>query len=131
MPRAYVTRKHPTYNSDIVLCGGAAICSPGEGAEPELDFVNRDRVWTPTRPQAWHRPFAEALLTGDSTRAQEAIVCAQRAVLTRYLELAGGWEVQPGEIADLANAVDILQALKRTTDRTSAYLIDHSQVGSV
>jgi hypothetical protein len=99
---------------------------PGEGAAPELDFVHRDRVSAsrdfrvsqPLRPPAWHRPLGEALLTGDSTRVHEAIVRAQRAILNRYLELAGGWEAQPEEAADLENAVDILQALKRRTERT-------------
>jgi hypothetical protein len=120
MPRADVIQKHPTHNSDIVSCSGDATRLPGEGAEPELDFVNRDRVPT-ARPQAWHRPFAEALLTGDSIRVHEAIVCAQRAILNRYLELASGWEVQPEEAADLANAVDVLKAIKRTADRAPIY----------
>ena len=120
MPRAEITRNHPSY-SDIVSGGGDSRRLSGGGAEPEIDFVNRDRVSTPTRPRGWHRPFAEALLTGDSARAHKAIICAQRAVLNRYLELASGWEVQPEEAADLANAVDILQALKRTTDRPPIY----------
>jgi hypothetical protein len=58
------------------------------------------------------QPGDLALLTGDSTRVHE-IVRAQRAILNRYLQLASGWEAQPEEKADLGNAIDILEALKR------------------
>lgn len=43
---------------------------------------------------------------------------ARIAILNRYLQVAGGWEAQPEEEAELGNAIDILQALKRTTERT-------------
>jgi hypothetical protein len=126
MPTADATPEHTINDSETRSGGVDAKRMPGEGAAPELDFVHRDRVSASTdfrvsqalRPPTWHRPLGEALLTGDSTRVHEAIVRAQRAILNRYLELAGGWEAQPEEAADLENAVDILQALKRRTERT-------------
>jgi hypothetical protein len=126
MPTADSTPEHTIYDSETRSGGVDSKRMPGEGAAPELDFVNRDRVSAstdfrvsqPLRSPAWHRPLGEALLTGDSTRLREAFVRAQRAILNRYLELAGGWEAQPEEAADLENAIDILQALKRTTERT-------------
>jgi hypothetical protein len=135
MPRADAIPKLSTHISDASSKRADSARMPGEGSEPELDFVNRDRVLALTdfrvsrpahfrgisKPRTWHRPFAEAVLTGDSIRVHEAIVHAQRAILNRYLELASGWEAQPEEAADLANAVDILQALKRTTDLTPIY----------
>jgi hypothetical protein len=126
MPTADTTPGHSICDSETRSGGVDSKRMPGEGAAPELDFVNRDRVSAsrefrvsqPLRPPAWHRPLGEALLTGDSTRVHEAIVRAQRAILNRYLELAGGWEAQPEEATDLENAIEVLQALKRTTGRT-------------
>jgi hypothetical protein len=126
MATADATPEHTIYDSETRAGGVDAKPMPGEGAAPELDFVHRSRVSVSPdfrvnqalRPPAWHRPLGEALLTGDSTRVHGAIVRAQRAILNRYLELAGGWEAQPEEAADLENAIDILQALKRTTERT-------------
>jgi hypothetical protein len=126
MPRADATPGHSIYNFETLSGRADSKCVPGEGAVPELDFVNRDRVSASTdsrvsqalHPPAWHRPLGEALLTGDSTRVHEAIVRAQRAILNRYLQLACGWEAQPEEEADLGNAIDILEALKRTTKRS-------------
>ncbi len=126
MPTADTTPGHSICDSETRSGGVDSKRMPGQGAEPELDFVNRDRVPAstdfrnsePPRPQAWHRPLGEALLTGDSTRVHEAIVRAQRAILDRYLQLACGWEAQPEEEADLRNAIDVLEALKRATERT-------------
>jgi hypothetical protein len=125
MPTVDTTPGHSIHDSETLSGGVDSKGMPGEGAEPELDFVKRDRVSAPTdvrvsqalRPPAWHRPLGEALLTGGSTRIHEAIVRAQRAILNRYLQLASGWEAQPEEEADLGNAIDILEALKRTTER--------------
>jgi hypothetical protein len=126
MATADATPEQSIYDSETRSGGVDAKRMPGKGAAPELDFVHRSRVSASPdfrvnqtlRPPAWHRPLGEALLTGDSTRVHEAIVRAQRAILNRYLELAGGCEAQPDEAADLENAIDILQALKRTTERT-------------
>jgi hypothetical protein len=123
MSTADTTPEPKIYDSETRPGGVNSKHMPGEGAAPELDFANRDRVSASPdctvnqalRPPAWHRPLGEALLTGDSTRVHEAIARAQRAILNRYLELAGGWEAQPEEAADLENAIDILQALKRMT----------------
>jgi hypothetical protein len=126
MPKADTIPAHSIHGCEALSGGVDSKCMPGEGAEPELDFVKRDRVPAstdlrgsqPLRPPAWHRPLGEALLTGDSTRVHEAIVRAQRAILDRYLQLACGWESQPAEEADLRNAIDVLEALKRATERT-------------
>jgi hypothetical protein len=126
MQKADTIPAHSIHDSETQSGGVDSKRMPGEGAEPELDFVNRDcvpastevRGSQPQRPQAWHGPLGEALLTGDSTRVHEAIVRAQRAILDRYLQLASGWEAQPEEQADLRNATDVLQALKRATERT-------------
>jgi hypothetical protein len=115
MPRADAMRQHSTHISDIRSERG------GFPEEPELEFVNRVGVVAlkdAFTPQQWHRPYAEALLSGHSTQLPAAVTLAQRAILNRYLELAAASETQPGEATDLSNAVDVLQGLKRTTDRT-------------
>jgi hypothetical protein len=108
---------------------------PGEGAEPELEFVDRVSVVAmedlklslPTycgdafRPQQWHIPYAQALMCSDSTNVRAAITVARRAILNRYLELTAASETQPEEAADLANAVDVLQALGRTAQHTLSH----------
>jgi hypothetical protein len=126
MPTTDTTPEHSIHVSETRSGSADSKGMPGEGAAPELDFVHRDRVSAstdfrvsqPLCPPAWHRPLAEALLTGDPTRVHEAIVRAQRAILNRYLEWTCGREAQPEEAADLENAIEILQALERTTDRT-------------
>jgi hypothetical protein len=98
----------------------------GNGAEPELAFVNRDGVAAPsdselchsTYFQEWHRPYVEALealMDGDPKKVHEAIIRAQRAILNRYLELTAASESEPDEAEDLATAVEVLQAMKRQT----------------
>jgi hypothetical protein len=69
-----------------------------------------------SKPQEWHRPYAEALMCWNSAELYSAITRAQRAVLNRYLEMLAASKSEPEEAADLTNAVDVLQALKRTTD---------------
>ena len=126
MPKADTIPAHSIHGSEALSGSVDSKRMLGEGAAPDLNFVNGGRVPActdfrisqPLRPPAWHRPLGEALLTGDSTRLHEAIVRAQRAILNRYLQLASGWEAQPEEKADLENAVDALQALKRATERT-------------
>jgi hypothetical protein len=104
---------------------------PGSGAEPELEFVNRDGVAAPsdsalchsTYFQEWHRPYVEALealMDGDPSRVHEAVIRAQRAILNRYLELTAASESAPDEADDLATAVEVLQAMKRQI-RTPVY----------
>jgi hypothetical protein len=128
MLKAATTPEHSIYDSAPVSRGADSKHMSGEGAEPELDFANTDcvssdfRVSQPTDAPAWHRPFGEALLTGDSTRVRAAIVHAQRAILNRYLELAGGGEAQPDEETELGNAIDILRALKRTYSSRALHL---------
>jgi hypothetical protein len=128
MPNADTTLKHPTCDPETTSYRGDSTRMLGEGTEPELKFVNRisvvalnDLMSNPpmhfrnvSEPQKWHTPYAEALMCGDSTKVHAAITLAQRAILSRYLELTAGSETQPEEAADLANAVDVLQALGRT-----------------
>jgi hypothetical protein len=103
----------------------------GNGAEPELEFANRDGVAAPsdselchsTYFQEWHRPYVEALealMDGDPNKVHEAVMRAQRAILNRYLELTAASESEPDEAEDLATAVEVLQAMKRQT-RTPVY----------
>jgi hypothetical protein len=81
MPRADVARNHPTYNSDIVSYGGDSTLLPGEGAEPELDFVNRDRVSTPTRPRVDNIFHVKSQL-GHSCIASTMVYCASNPKLS-------------------------------------------------
>jgi hypothetical protein len=97
----------------------------GSGAEPELEFVNRDSDAAASDSnlrhsmhfQEWHRPYVEALealMDGDSSRVHEAVIRAQRAILNRYLEfLTVAPESRPDEAEDLATAVEVLRAIKR------------------
>lgn len=87
---------------------------PGNRAEPELEFVNRDGVAAPSASrlchstyfQEWHRPYVEALealMDGDPSRVHEAVNRAQRAILNRYLEMAAAAESPPDEVGGLGN----------------------------
>jgi hypothetical protein len=104
---------------------------PGNGAEPELEFVSRDGVAAPSASrlghstyfQEWHRPYVEALealMDGDPSGVREAVNRAQRAILNRYLEMAAASESPPDEAEALATAVEVLQAMKRQP-RTPVY----------
>jgi hypothetical protein len=126
MPRPGST-PHPKSVSDRDDSAGM----PGDGAEPELDFVNRDGVAAPSASrlghstyfQEWHRPYVEALealMDGDPSRVHEAVKRAQRAILNRYLEMAAASESPPDEAEALATAVEVLQAMKRQA-RTPVY----------
>jgi hypothetical protein len=102
---------------------------PEKVATPEFEFVSRNNLLAPMsfesrnpryfrdglRPRMWHIPYVEALMVGDSSKVHEAIVRAKRAILNRYLELATASESEPDEAEDLANAVDVLQELKKST----------------
>jgi hypothetical protein len=103
----------------------------GNGAEPALEFVNRDSVAAPsdsnlrhsTHFQEWHRSYVEALealMDGDPSRVHKAVNRAQRAILNRHLELAAASESPPDEAEALATAVEVLQAMKRQA-RTAVY----------
>jgi hypothetical protein len=103
----------------------------GNGAEPELAFVNQDSVAAPsdsnlrhsTHFQEWHLSYVEALealVDGEPRKVHEAVIRAQRAILNRYLELTAALESRPDEAEDLATAVEVLQAMKRQT-RTPVY----------
>jgi hypothetical protein len=61
--------------------------------------------------QQWHKPYAEALLEEDFTKLPELITAAERAILTRYLELNAS-KIPTDERLDLRHAVDALVQLK-------------------
>ncbi|MGA2096584.1 MAG: hypothetical protein ABSH39_09825 [Candidatus Acidiferrum sp.] len=68
--------------------------------------------------EKWHRPYAEALIETDPAESIRLIALAERAIITRYLELC----ICPGsedEYQDLWQAVDALSELKEinTTSR--------------
>jgi hypothetical protein len=98
----------------------------GNGAEPELEFVNRDSVAAPpdsdlrhsTHFQEWQRSYVEALgalVDRDPSKVHDAVIRAQRAILNRHLELAATSEFPPDEAEALATAVEVLQTMKRQT----------------
>jgi hypothetical protein len=105
---------------------------PGEGVEPELTSSSgkilpeepqsareqQPRNWGATFErnhlffvQQWHKPYAEALLEDDFTKLPELITAAERAILTRYLELNAS-RIPTDERLDLRHAVDALVQLK-------------------
>jgi hypothetical protein len=104
---------------------------PGEGVEPELTSSGKirpeepqcakgqqPRKWGATFElnhlffvQEWHKPYAEALLEDDFTKLPELITAAERAILTRYLELNAS-KIPTDERLDLRHAVDALVQLK-------------------
>ena len=61
--------------------------------------------------EKWHKPYAEALLEVDPAKSKRLIAVAERAIFTRYLELA----VSPGsedQYHDLWQAVSVLSELR-------------------
>jgi hypothetical protein len=61
--------------------------------------------------EAWHGPYAEALIEADPAKSKRLIAAAERAIFTRYLELC----VSPGsqdQYHDLRQAVNALSELK-------------------
>lgn len=106
--------------------------TPGDGVEPELTSFSgkilpeerrsaeeqQPQSWGATFElnhlffmQQWHRPYAEALLEDDSTKLPELIAAAERAILTRYLQLNAS-KIPTDERLDLRHAVDALAQLK-------------------
>jgi hypothetical protein len=102
---------------------------PGEGVEPpssgkilpeepQSALERPPRNWGATFElnhlffvQQWHKPYAEALLEEDFTKLPELITAAERAILTRYLELNAS-KIPTDERLDLRHAVDALVQLK-------------------
>jgi hypothetical protein len=105
---------------------------PGEGIEPELHSLSGEtppaapesapreqpRNWGAAFElnhlffmQQWHKPYAEALLEGNPAKLAELITAAERAILTRYLELNAS-NIPTDERLDLRHAVDALTQLK-------------------
>jgi hypothetical protein len=114
------------------LLGEHSTPLPGEGVEPELTsssgkilpeepqsaYEQQPRNWGATFErnhlffaQQWHKPYAEALLEDDFTKLPELIIAAERAILTRYLELNAS-RIPTDERLDLRHAVDALVQLK-------------------
>jgi hypothetical protein len=100
----------------------------GQGLEPELQAINSESVsGLPAgedRPQyfkqvfakqKWHKPYADALMEGDTQKLASAIAKAERAIFNRYLELSTA-EDHSDERMDLCRAVEALRELKRGLD---------------
>jgi hypothetical protein len=106
---------------------------PGTGIQPELRSLSDENLpaasseSAPSEPprswgatfershlffmQQWHRPYAEALLEENTAKLPELITAAERAILTRYLELNAS-NIPTDERIDLRHAVDALVQLK-------------------
>jgi len=96
----------------------------GQGLEPALQAVNSESV-SGTRPgddrpqyfkqvfakQRWHKPYADALMEGDTQKLASAIAKAERAIFNRYLELSTA-EDHSDERMDLCRAVEALRELE-------------------
>ena len=63
------------------------------------------------KKQQWHKPYAEALMEGDTAKIPEAVNSAERAIFARFLELDATSE-SADESIDLQTAMDALSELK-------------------
>jgi len=116
----------------LELLRGQSTPLPHDGIEPELTSFSgkilpeerrsaeeqQPRNWGATfelnHPffmQQWHKPYAEALLEEDVTKLPNLIAAAERAILTRYLQLNSS-KIPTDERLDLRHAVDALVQLK-------------------
>ena len=64
------------------------------------------------KKQQWHRPYADALMEGDTTKIPGAVSCAEQAIFARFVELTATPE-NGDETADLRKAIDALSDLKK------------------
>jgi hypothetical protein len=62
--------------------------------------------------EKWHKPYAEALIEADPVKSKRLVTIAERAILTRYLELCGSPDSQH-QHDDLRKAVNALSELKQ------------------
>jgi|SRR5580704_4699131 hypothetical protein len=64
------------------------------------------------KKQQWHRPYADALMEGDTAKIPSAVSCAEQAIFARFVELNATAE-NGEETADLRKAIDALSDLKK------------------
>lgn len=89
--------------------------SDENGDTPE---ANINRRWAPSlyesifKKQQWHRPYADALMEGDTAKIPSAVSCAEQAIFARFVELDATPE-NGDETADLRKAIDALSDLKK------------------
>jgi|ERR1700675_2093460 hypothetical protein len=80
--------------------------------------ANVDRHCVPSlyesifKKQQWHRPYADALMEGDTAKIPSAVSCAEQAIFARFVELNATPE-NGDETADLRKAIDALSDLKK------------------
>jgi hypothetical protein len=103
--------------STTVAETGNAALQQGAGIEPELTVLTGDEALSNGGSagfvtEGWHRPYAEALIEDDPTKLPTLIAEAERAILTRYLELSVS-PVARDEGFDLLSAADALSELKK------------------
>jgi hypothetical protein len=97
---------------------------PGSGTAPASQAIERESV-SDTHPrkaarpkyfkevfarQKWHKPYADALMEGDSSKIPAAIAKAERAIFGRYLELRFS-AFHAEETADLDRAIAALREI--------------------
>jgi ABC-type phosphate transport system substrate-binding protein len=96
----------------------------GQGPEPALQAINSESASgtrsEEDRPryfkqifakQKWHKPYADALMEGDSHKLASAIAKAEHAIFHRYLELSTAQD-HSEERMDLCRAVEALRELE-------------------
>jgi len=96
-----------------------AIASNGESGAADYSW-RTDALVVPKKvdlrdffvTQSWHRPYAEALLESDPEKLPALIADAERAILSRYIELSAFPE-PTDEVLDLQHAVFALSQLSK------------------
>ena len=112
------------YTSGALILGAAILISfPFQGyclGTAKCRWVLEISMYPLSPSHEWRSSFADALGLRNSEKVHAAVIRAQRDILNRYLELATASEPEPGEPADLINAIDVLAALKRQTVRSDS-----------
>jgi hypothetical protein len=127
--RASVTCNTPDFVNSRPVCGDGIVAEletrTRSNAVSYVDFVkhHKDRgvavrfqAKVTLSSQAWHRPYAAALMEPEPAKRAPLIDEAERAIFGRYLELC----VAPASIEhsiDLQNAVCYLLQLKEANSR--------------
>lgn len=121
-----------THDSETTINTSDSTPLPGQGNEPELNAINGgsiSNIRTEARrkcfheifeQQKWHKPYADALMEGDSSKIPAAVANAERAIFNRYLELWASKD-QSDERVDLWLAVEALRELEDATKNESSF----------
>jgi hypothetical protein len=62
----------------------------------------------------WHKPYAEALLEGDSQKSAKLLAATELAIFERLLELSATADASV-ETGDIRRAIDVMLKLKAKT----------------